>query len=84
MTKKGRIETGKKTVKIEVELPAAVVKFLEDTNALAGTHFDIKQYVQEIVLESLNADLKAVEDSPFWDTEAIKKKYGLDKLLEDC
>jgi len=84
MIKKGRIETEEKTVKIEVELPVAVVRFLEDANALAGKRFDIKEYVQETVLECLGADLKAVEDSPFWDTEAIKKRYGLDKLLEDC
>jgi len=51
---------------------------------LAGKRFDIKEYVQETVLECLGADLKAVEDSPFWDTEAIKKRYGLEKLLEDC
>ena len=84
MAKKRRIETEEKTVKVEVELPAAVVKFLEDVNAFAGIEFDIKQYVQETVLERLGADLKSVEDSPFWDTETLIKKYGLEKLLEDC
>jgi len=74
----------KKTVKIEVELPVAVVKFLEDVNAFAGAKFDIKEYIQERVVDCFCADVKSCEDSPFWDTETLIEKYGLKKLLEDC
>ena len=72
-----------KTVKIEVELPAAVVRFLEDASAFAGRHFDIKEYIQKKVLNGLHGDFDSLEDSPFWSPEELKAKYGLDKLLED-
>ena len=71
-----------KTVKVEIEVPECVVKFLKDLSAFTGDQIDVEEYFKDCVLSGLKADVDG-SDGGLWDAEAIKKKYGLDKL-EDC
>lgn len=74
-----------KTVKVEVEVPECVVKFLKQVSAFAGDQIDIQKYFRDCVVGGLIGDLDAT-DGALWDVEALKKKYGLEKLKakEDC
>jgi len=71
-----------KTVKVEIEVPECVVKFLNDVSAYTGDQIDVPEYMSECAVSTFKADLNATI-SHLWNMEKLKKKYGLDKL-EGC
>jgi len=70
-------------VVVQVRVPECVVKFLKELSAFTGEQIEVEEYFKDCVLSGLIADVDG-SDGGLWDAEAIKKRYGLDKLLEDC
>lgn len=63
------------TVKIEIEVPVGIVRFVKDVSAFTGEPFDLKKYVGQVLLEDFAAELDNIS-SPFRDPETLESKYG--------
>jgi len=69
-----------KTVKVEIEVPECVVKFLKDLSAFTGDQVDLEKDLEDYVVGGLIADLNGISGGRLIDLEKLKQ---MDKL-EDC
>lgn len=80
------------TVKVTLRLPRSLVKFLEDQAKhlepeTANREKTVKEYLEYSIIQSVGADIDALNDGPFkfdYDkTEEMIKEYNLNKILKD-
>lgn len=66
--------TEEKLIKIEVAIPKQIHEFLRALTIFSDV--DVEEYVREAIISSVQADILSI-DSPLFDAETIKIKYGL-------
>jgi len=75
----GKTEKRKNMTKVEVEVPQEIIDFLKAVSEFSGEQVTIEEYLDEALLNRLQAQLHNFE-TEFWSPYDVAVKYGLDKV----
>lgn len=72
-------------VSLRVSVPKGLVDFLKDLSAFGGAEINVKEWVQNELLDAARATIDLLSDDEYLVAARLKAKYGLlEEKREDC